>query len=126
VTPRLVLSLALLFALLSFFEFRRLDLHSFRHTSPFDLITIVIILLSSKSKIKYNMAAKKCNVLVLGGGAVGAIAAVNLEVGGLAEVTAVLRSNFKAVEENGYIIESIDHGRLAAWRPTKGMQRRTK
>lgn len=68
------------------------------------------------------MASKKANVLILGGGAVGAIAAVNLEVGGLAEVTAVLRSNFKAVDKNGYIIESVDHGKLAGWRPTKGMQ----
>ena len=67
------------------------------------------------------MASKKANVLVLGGGAVGAVAALNLEVGGLAEVTAVLRSNFKAVEENGYIIESVDHGKLTGWKPTKGM-----
>jgi ketopantoate reductase len=65
------------------------------------------------------MATKK-NVLVLGGGAVGAIAALNLEVGGLADVTAVLRSNFKAVETDGYIIESVDHGKLSGWRPTKG------
>lgn len=66
------------------------------------------------------MSSKKANVLVLGGGAVGAIAAVNLEMGGLAEVTAVLRSNFKAVNANGYIIESVDHGKLPGWRPTKG------
>ena len=65
------------------------------------------------------MDSKKANVLILGGGAVGAIAAVNLEAGGLAEVTGVLRSNFKAVEENGYTIDSVDHGKLAAWRPTK-------
>jgi len=71
------------------------------------------------------MASKKANVLVLGGGAVGAIAAVNLEVGGRAEVTAVLRSNFKAVDENGYIIESVDHGKLSGWRPTKGIQMET-
>lgn len=67
------------------------------------------------------MSSKKANVLVLGGGAVGAIAALNLEVGGLAEVTAVLRSNFKVVNENGYIIESVDHGNLTGWRPTNGM-----
>ena len=69
------------------------------------------------------MAVKKANVLVLGGGAVGAIAALNLEVGRLAEVTAVLRSNFKAVDEHGYIIESVDHGKLTGWRPTKGKYR---
>ena len=66
------------------------------------------------------MAVRKANVLVLGGGAVGAIAAVNLEVGGLAEVTAVLRSNFKAVNEHGYVIESVDHGKLTGWKPTRG------
>jgi ketopantoate reductase len=68
------------------------------------------------------MTSEKANVLILGGGAVGAIAAVNLEVGGLAEVTAVLRSNFTAVQENGYIIESVDHGKLTGWRPTKGIK----
>lgn len=62
----------------------------------------------------------KKNVLLIGGGAVGAIAAVNLEVGGLAEVTVVLRSNYQVVKESGYTIESCDHGNLKGWRPTKG------
>ncbi|KAF2195697.1 hypothetical protein K469DRAFT_734195 [Zopfia rhizophila CBS 207.26] len=60
---------------------------------------------------------RKRNVLVVGGGAVGAIAALNLEVGGLVTVTAVLRSNFKIVNERGYDIESCDHGVLKAWKP---------
>ncbi|KAI9741264.1 MAG: hypothetical protein M1834_002980 [Cirrosporium novae-zelandiae] len=64
-------------------------------------------------------ASKKANVLLFGGGAVGTIGAVNLEAGGLAEVTIVLRSNFKAVNENGYLIESCDHGDLKGWKPTK-------
>jgi len=63
----------------------------------------------------------KANILLVGGGAVGAIAAVNLEVGGLAAVTAVLRSNFQAVTEHGYNIESVDHGKLPGWRPSIGM-----
>lgn len=63
----------------------------------------------------------KANVLLVGGGAVGAIAALNLETGGLASVTAVLRSNFPVVNERGYNIESIDHGKLPAWKPSKGM-----
>jgi len=63
---------------------------------------------------------KKANILLLGGGAVGAIAALNIETGGLGIVTAVLRSNFKVVEEDGYIIESVDHGNFKGWRPTKG------
>ncbi|TVY54494.1 Uncharacterized protein LCER1_G003484 [Lachnellula cervina] len=62
---------------------------------------------------------KKFNVLLLGGGAVGAIAALNIEAGGLGSVTAVLRSNFKVVEEEGYTIESVDHGNVKGWRPTK-------
>ena len=65
---------------------------------------------------------KKANVLLLGGGAVGAIAALNIEAGGLGSVTAVLRSNFKVVEEEGYIIESVDHGNFKGWRPTKGVR----
>lgn len=63
---------------------------------------------------------KKANVLLLGGGAVGTIAALNIESGGLGSVTAVLRSNFKVVEEEGYVIESVDHGKLKGWRPTRG------
>jgi len=63
---------------------------------------------------------KKKTVLVIGGGSVGAIAALNLEVGGLATVTAVLRSNYNAVHSNGYSIRSCDHGTLKAWRPSFG------
>ncbi|KAF2267460.1 2-dehydropantoate 2-reductase [Lojkania enalia] len=61
---------------------------------------------------------QKKNVLIVGGGAVGAIAALNLEVGGLASVTVVLRSNFNAVNEGGYTIESCDHGVLKSWKPS--------
>jgi ketopantoate reductase len=66
------------------------------------------------------MADNKKSVLIVGGGAVGAIAAVNLEVGGLATVTLVLRSNYSVVKENGYTIESCDHGSLKEWRPNVG------
>ncbi|KAH7412738.1 2-dehydropantoate 2-reductase-like protein [Cadophora sp. MPI-SDFR-AT-0126] len=62
---------------------------------------------------------KKANVLLLGGGAVGTIAALNIETGGLGSVTAVLRSNFKVVQDEGYVIESVDHGKLHGWRPTR-------
>ena len=60
----------------------------------------------------------KKTVLVIGGGAVGAIAALNLEVGGLAEVTLVLRSNFDAVKAKGFDITSCDHGHVQGWRPS--------
>ncbi|KAK4176756.1 putative 2-dehydropantoate 2-reductase [Triangularia setosa] len=63
---------------------------------------------------------RKANVLVIGSGGVGTMAAYALEKGGKAEVTAVLRSNFEAVEESGFDIKSIDHGPdpILGWRPT--------
>ncbi|KAL5333626.1 6-phosphogluconate dehydrogenase [Aspergillus crustosus] len=62
---------------------------------------------------------QKANILLFGGGAVGAITALNIESGGLGEVTAVLRSNYNVVKEEGYKIESIDHGNLNGWRPSR-------
>jgi hypothetical protein len=63
---------------------------------------------------------EKKSVLVIGGGAVGAIAALNLEIGGLATVTIALRTNFDVVKEKGYSIQSCDHGVLNNWKPTYG------
>ncbi|KAK7183338.1 hypothetical protein DPSP01_000540 [Paraphaeosphaeria sporulosa] len=63
-------------------------------------------------------SSSKKSVLIIGGGAVGAIAALNLEVGGLASVTLVLRSNFNAVNEHGFDIKSCDHGRVNSWKPS--------
>lgn len=62
----------------------------------------------------------KKSVLLIGGGAVGAVAALNLETGGLAEVTIVLRSNYDAVNENGFDFVSIDHGTVSGFKPTAG------
>ncbi|KAH7119067.1 ketopantoate reductase PanE/ApbA C terminal-domain-containing protein [Dendryphion nanum] len=61
---------------------------------------------------------RKKSVLLIGGGAVGAVAAVNLEAGDLATVTVVLRSSFQLVTENGFTIESSDHGILRGWKPS--------
>ncbi|KAF2631493.1 2-dehydropantoate 2-reductase [Macroventuria anomochaeta] len=61
---------------------------------------------------------QKKTVLVIGAGSVGAIAALNLEVGGFASVTVALRSNYNAVKEQGYTIESCDHGFLRDFRPS--------
>lgn len=62
----------------------------------------------------------KANVLLVGSGGVGTMAAYALETGGQAEVTVVLRSNFEAVQKNGYFIDSLDHGKnIDAWRPTR-------
>ena len=66
------------------------------------------------------MHTDKYKVLLFGSGGVGTIAALNLEVGGHAEVTAVLRSNYNAVREKGFDIASCDHGTLKGWRPTEG------
>jgi ketopantoate reductase len=66
------------------------------------------------------MHTDKSKVLLFGSGGVGTIAALNLEVGGHAEVTAVLRSNYNAVKERGFDIASCDHGTLKGWRPTDG------
>ncbi|KAJ9314816.1 hypothetical protein DTO271D3_4816 [Paecilomyces variotii] len=61
----------------------------------------------------------KARCLLVGGGGVGTMAAYNLEAGGKATVTAVLRSNFTAVERDGFSIDSIDHGKIEGWRPTE-------
>lgn len=47
------------------------------------------------------------------------MAAYALEIGGRAEVTAVLRSNFEAVQKKGFDIDSLEHGHdIKGWRPT--------
>ncbi|PVH94196.1 2-dehydropantoate 2-reductase [Periconia macrospinosa] len=58
------------------------------------------------------------SVLVIGGGSVGTIAALNLQSGGSTDVTLVLRSNYNAVKENGFHIDSCDHGTIEGWRPS--------
>ncbi|KAK4215601.1 putative 2-dehydropantoate 2-reductase [Rhypophila decipiens] len=63
----------------------------------------------------------KANVLIVGSGGVGTMAAYSLEKGGKARVTAVLRSNFAAVEKNGFQINSLDHGNIQGWRPSEIM-----
>ena len=61
----------------------------------------------------------KINVLIIGGGGVGTMAAYALETGGKAEVTMVLRSNFAAVQQNGFTIDSIQHGHdIKNWKPS--------
>ncbi|KAH7153597.1 6-phosphogluconate dehydrogenase [Dactylonectria macrodidyma] len=61
----------------------------------------------------------KANILLLGGGGVGTIVSLNIESGGQGAVTAVLRSNFQVVNDEGYKIHSVDHGKLTGWKPTK-------
>lgn len=61
----------------------------------------------------------KANVLLIGSGGVGTMGAYALESGGKAAVTAVLRSNYKIVEEKGFKINSIEHGSdIEGFKPT--------
>ncbi|KAJ2991968.1 hypothetical protein NUW58_g2326 [Xylaria curta] len=65
------------------------------------------------------MAQQKAKVLIVGTGGVGTMAAYALETGGKAEVTAVMRSNFAAVQKNGIDIDSVEYGHdIRGWRPT--------
>ncbi|SPJ72998.1 related to 2-dehydropantoate 2-reductase family protein [Fusarium torulosum] len=58
-------------------------------------------------------------VLLVGCGGIGCIAALNLESGGRAQVTAVLRSSYDIVKERGFTINSVDHGQVRGFRPTE-------
>ena len=48
------------------------------------------------------------------------MASYALETGGKAEVTSILRSNFEAVQQNGFDIDSVEHGKgIKGFRPTQ-------
>lgn len=66
--------------------------------------------------------AEKRRVLVVGSGGVGTMVSVALERSSMASVTAVLRSNYQKVIQDGFDIQSIDHGELTNWRPSAGMK----
>lgn len=66
------------------------------------------------------MAITKSNVLLVGGGGVGTIAALNLELSGRTNVTVVLRSNYQRVVDFGFDITSVDHGTIKGWKPSRG------
>lgn len=61
-------------------------------------------------------------VLVVGGGAVATMVALDIEAGGEGGVTMVLKnSDYQIVREKGFSVESVDYGSWKGWRPTKGM-----
>jgi 2-dehydropantoate 2-reductase len=67
-----------------------------------------------------NMASPKARILLIGSGGVGTMAAYALEIGGHAEVTAILRSNYDAVQKSGFSIDSVEHGNgITGFRPTE-------
>jgi ketopantoate reductase len=61
----------------------------------------------------------KARILLVGCGGIGCIAALNLEFGGRAQVTAVLRSSYQIVKERGFTINSVDHGQIRGFMPTE-------
>ncbi|RDW82788.1 hypothetical protein BP6252_03900 [Coleophoma cylindrospora] len=61
---------------------------------------------------------EQLNVCLIGSGGVGTIAAVVLEKAGT-KVTAVLRSKYAVVSEKGWDLESVDHGNVKGWKPTR-------
>ncbi|KAF3762988.1 putative 2-dehydropantoate 2-reductase [Cryphonectria parasitica EP155] len=63
-------------------------------------------------------SGQKANVLLVGSGGVGTMAAYALEKGGRATITAVLRSNFSVVKDQGFHIRSLEHGKVKNWRPS--------
>ncbi|KAE8359956.1 ketopantoate reductase PanE/ApbA C terminal-domain-containing protein [Aspergillus caelatus] len=61
----------------------------------------------------------KSRVLVVGTGGIGTVCAYALEHGGLAEVTAVMRSTHDRAVKQGIDIDSVDFGHnIKSWRPT--------
>ncbi|KAF7548096.1 hypothetical protein G7046_g8794 [Stylonectria norvegica] len=65
---------------------------------------------------------EKARVLLVGSGGIGTMASLNLERGGQASVTAVLRSSYKTVKEAGFTIHSVDHGEVTGFRPSEILQ----
>lgn len=68
-----------------------------------------------------DTAEKEFRICLVGAGGVGTIAALVLEKSNRANVTVVLRSAFQLVSERGWDIESVDHGSLRGWKPSRGM-----
>lgn len=57
------------------------------------------------------------SVIVVGAGGVGVISALSLHTCGKSDVSLVVRSDYKHVQEKGYQIDSCDYGKLNSWRP---------
>ena len=60
---------------------------------------------------------EKSEILVIGMGAVGTMAAYALSASDEANVTVVCRSNYEQIISSGCHIESIDHGIIPNWKP---------
>jgi tRNA A37 threonylcarbamoyladenosine dehydratase len=62
---------------------------------------------------------KKYEICVVGMGGAGTIAALVLEKSGMTKVTGIVRSKYTVVEKEGIRIESVDHGIIESWKPTR-------
>ncbi|OGM45122.1 putative 2-dehydropantoate 2-reductase family protein [Aspergillus bombycis] len=58
-------------------------------------------------------------ILLVGSGGVGTMVAFNIEASGLGRVAAVLRSNYTKVLQEGFEIDSCEHGPIKGWRPSE-------
>lgn len=78
------------------------------------------ILAKSISKITAEMSSPSINIVLIGSGGVGTVAALALSKCGRAKVTTVLRSTYKIVKEKGWDIDSVDYGEVRDWKPHRG------
>lgn len=60
------------------------------------------------------------NIILVGSGGVGTIAALTLSKSGKARITTVLRSKYEVVNAQGWDIDSVDHGTIKGWRSDRG------
>lgn len=63
---------------------------------------------------------KEFSACLIGCGGVGTVAALVLENSGKAHVTAVLRGKYEIVSKKGWDVDSIDHGKIKGWKPSRG------
>lgn len=89
------------------------------HPSPIHLDHVALLSISIFSPRRSCNMSQASQILLIGSGGVGTIAALNIESGGGGHVTAVLRSNYDVVHQKGFQIESCDHGVLKGWRPAR-------
>lgn len=61
--------------------------------------------------------SERPEVIVIGAGGVGVIAALSLFIKGKSEVSLIVRSDYDHVQEHGYEIDSCDYGELHNWKP---------
>ncbi|KAK5085750.1 hypothetical protein LTR05_005038 [Lithohypha guttulata] len=82
-------------------------------------VLVTYLICRTYFEVKTAKMERKQEVLVVGMGAIGTMAAYAIQSGGQAKVTAVLRSNYEIVQEFGFTIDSIDHGKdIRGWRPS--------